>query len=102
MTIRKGEMRAMELKIGHSIMYVKFEEGMFQGMTVEFHGEWCADKTFGVSSWSGKITEPIERKLTDDELEYVKTSVLTHCETLQAEALKKGEFDNRKVKFSKR
>jgi len=83
----------MELKISDCQMFVVFneDEGILDGMTVNFYGEWCQGNVFGVSTWSGKIETPVERKLTEEETEYVKRSVLEYCETPKT---------IRKVKFS--
>ncbi|MCL2378129.1 MAG: hypothetical protein FWC77_03280 [Defluviitaleaceae bacterium] len=70
----------MELKVSHGEMIVKFNEGILQGMTVRFGGEPCIGNLLSIYTWSGKVIEPVERKLTGEEIEFVKKSVLEYCE----------------------
>jgi len=68
-----------------SVLTVSFGDGILKGMTVEFIGEDLFYGTVGnilaLYADSGKIIAPIERKLTAEEYQYVKTVVLEYAKT---------------------
>jgi hypothetical protein len=68
-----------------SVLTACFDEGILKGMIVEFIGEDLFYGTVGnilaLYSTSGKIIAPIERKLTAEEYQHVKTAVLEYGKT---------------------
>ena len=68
-----------------SVLTVNFDEDPLNGMTVEFIGESLFYETVGnilaLYANSGKIIAPIERNLTAEEYQYVKSAVLAYAKT---------------------
>ncbi|MDR0470359.1 MAG: hypothetical protein LBH79_01370 [Nitrososphaerota archaeon] len=83
----------MELEMSQGTLIASFDEGDLKGLTVKFYGEWCAGNFFGVytDSENRKVIAPVERLLTDEEFEHVKSAILAYIE---------ADDEIGKVKFS--
>ena len=70
----------MIVKTSHGHISVEFTEGNFAGMTVRFSGE-PLPHGLSIYPFSAKIIAPIERKLTEEDIEYIKPYILKYIDS---------------------
>jgi hypothetical protein len=72
-------MMKVDIQTSYNKMFVTFDDGILAGMKISFGGEPCVGNALGICPETGKIIEPIERKLDKEEIAYVKERVLEFC-----------------------